>query len=356
MNFEMKIYRSIAGLTLFMIFMSQRQLQGSTVCTKNSTLDITFVLDASSSIGEDSFQNGLKPAVKGLINLLIPGSNDSLQSSRVACVVFSTDSRVEWNFKDYTTKEEISKAVDRIDYDDDYTNTGDALYQVLTQLHPQVRPDVKHLVILITDGDQSGGSHDWKEVSREMKRAGIIIFVIGVGSSVKQTDLDEVASGPKFRADSASYESLAEETEKFVQMTCIKPADFISSGKATTQSSVENDGFSHLAIDELNNTCIHTQKEKAPWWRIDLGSVHKITKVIIRNGGNERLNSVRVQISKNQRAWRIVGRLSEKNKFGGEYIIPVQNDGQYVQLIKSNRVPDHLDFCEVEVFGTPIQE
>ena len=53
------------------------------------------------------------------------------------------------------------------------------------------RPDAQKLVVLVTDGEQRGGK-DPALVAKEMREAGIALFVIGVGR-VNSTQLENIA-------------------------------------------------------------------------------------------------------------------------------------------------------------------
>jgi uncharacterized protein YegL len=189
-------------------------------CTKETIVEITFVLDASLSIGLDNYVNGLKPAVKGIINLMLPGANDVPSKSRVACVVYSTNTVVEWTLDKYTTKDELYKAVDAIPYYNGFTATGDGLHEALVKIHPQVRRDMKHIVILITDGEQNWGTYDYIIESKKLRDAGVALFVIGVGNEIDKNALDKLAAGPDYRADVTNYKDLLQQMEKLATMTC----------------------------------------------------------------------------------------------------------------------------------------
>ena len=56
-----------------------------------------------------------------------------------------------------------------------------------------------------------------------------------------------------------------------------------------TQSSVFNGSGASLAVDGNKNrdysqgSCIHTQSQKDPWWRVDLGASLPVAEVVIVN-------------------------------------------------------------------------
>jgi Mg-chelatase subunit ChlD len=189
-------------------------------CTPETRVELTFVLDASGSIEETNYVQSLKPTVKGVINLMLPGADSEPSKSRVACVSFSSKSKVEWLLNRYSTKTDLYKAVDALPYYAGFTAIGDPLHDVLTTIHPQVRVGMRHIVILITDGVQNWGSYDALEVAQNLKSAGVSLFVIGVGSETNKEFLDKVSSGPGYRADVSTYKDLLSKMETLGMMTC----------------------------------------------------------------------------------------------------------------------------------------
>ena len=57
----------------------------------------------------------------------------------------------------------------------------------------------------------------------------------------------------------------------------------------TDQVSVSYGGVASRAVDGNNNTdwsrgsCMHTEEEKDPWWRVDLGASVPVAEVVIVN-------------------------------------------------------------------------
>ncbi len=79
----------------------------------------------------------------------------------------------------------------------------------------------------------------------------------------------------------------------------------IAKGKATKQSSTGFGGASARAVDGNKNSqwngksCTHTNKDKKPWWRVDLRSVQKIYKVRLTNRGDccwTRLRQIEIRV------------------------------------------------------------
>ncbi|CAM4630519.1 unnamed protein product [Leuciscus chuanchicus] len=95
----------------------------------------------------------------------------------------------------------------------------------------------------------------------------------------------------------------------------------------------------------------HTNADRDPWWRVDLGEVYKVTRVSITNrgdGSTERINGAQIRI----------GNSLENN--GNNNELPSQLErqtfqfkpikGRYVNIIIPGR-NEYLTLCEVEVFA-----
>ena len=79
----------------------------------------------------------------------------------------------------------------------------------------------------------------------------------------------------------------------------------LARGKPTKQTSTAGHGKSSLAVDgstetsHLQNGCAHTDKQQNPWWRVDLGKVEPVGKVIVTNRGDccyEKLRRVEIRV------------------------------------------------------------
>jgi hypothetical protein len=203
------------------VILTGYHINARSVCTRDP-LDITFVLDSSASISKDDFEKKLQPAVKTLIKLIIPGLSDSLRKSRVACVVFGSAANVSWSFDRYQTKYELYNAVNNLNYEGiNNTAMGDALHLVLTKLHPLVQPNVKHIIIMITDEIQISGEQNWRVEVEKMKASGISIFVIDLGTSNDKPFLDSVSSGRNYRSHISHYIDLLTQIEQVARLECI---------------------------------------------------------------------------------------------------------------------------------------
>ncbi|XP_006004939.1 uncharacterized protein LOC102347739 [Latimeria chalumnae] len=134
-------------------------------------------------------------------------------------------------------------------------------------------------------------------------------------------------------------------------------------GIATQSSVYDYKGVPEHAIDGNNDanygglSCIHTQLEFSPWWRLDFLERHSINTVIITNRADccsERLSGVQVQVGDSPVTSSQCTPLDSVD-FPGPTLQFSCNGwtGRYITVIIPNRV-EYLSLCEVEVFGSVI--
>ncbi|XP_074540317.1 uncharacterized protein LOC141801240 [Halichoeres trimaculatus] len=135
-------------------------------------------------------------------------------------------------------------------------------------------------------------------------------------------------------------------------------------GKAS-QSSLYPGGMANLAIDGNNDnewghgSCSHTKDDFAPWWRLDLVTIHKVFTVKITNRINSqvstRLNGAEIRI----------GDSLDNNGNNNPRCAVIENipagataefkcngmDGRFVNIVIPGRA-EYLTLCEVEVYGS----
>ncbi|XP_053565464.1 fucolectin-like [Bombina bombina] len=140
-------------------------------------------------------------------------------------------------------------------------------------------------------------------------------------------------------------------------------------GRAT-QSSVyteKHNGSYALAMnaidgntdtDLFHGSCMHTNCENDPWWRVDLLGCYKISKVVVTNRGahGSRLNGAEIRIGNslgnngnNNPRCAVISSLPDG--FTQTYMCR-NMVGRYVNIHIPGR-KECLHVCEVQVFGVP---
>ncbi|CAH1787965.1 unnamed protein product [Owenia fusiformis] len=153
-------------------------IYSQTTCT--SKHDLVFVMDASGSLGLDNFGT-IRFFVRSVIQELDIGSD----ATQVALVTFGDTGVVEFYLNTYDNKEDVSSAVDRLEYSGGSTDTLGALSTVRAQVltsNRGDRADVQDTIVMITDGASKTG--DPTEIANLLRsEQDAIVYTIGIGTS-----------------------------------------------------------------------------------------------------------------------------------------------------------------------------
>lgn len=160
-------------------------------------VDLGFLVDGSGSIemyGKGNFRKCLD-FVKSLTRAFVISPTET----RVGVILFSSRSELQFNFKTYSTQDDIEKAIDAIQYPRNLTFTGLALTMAQDKLFNDARAGVPHVLVVLTDGR---AYDDVVKPSQELKKAGVIIFAFGLGKNYNLDQLKAIATeGNVFTAD-----------------------------------------------------------------------------------------------------------------------------------------------------------
>ncbi|KAJ8312084.1 hypothetical protein KUTeg_009457 [Tegillarca granosa] len=160
-------------------------------------VDLLFIVDQSTSLGEESFRKELN-----FINSIITNIDSNLL--HVSVIKFSDEANIEIRFNQYQSMQDLTRAVSSIYYGGGNTYTNKALYLMLKEGFSDTngaRPGVDKIGIVITDG----GSTDpisTKTMALKVQQEGIQMFAIGVGPEFasnernNQEELNSIASDP----------------------------------------------------------------------------------------------------------------------------------------------------------------
>ena len=147
---------------------------------------MAFIIDSSGSIGKTNYKkekNFVKEVAKSFG--LGPGQ------SQAAMVLYSNSASVQARFGQYATTDEFAKAVDGLPYERGLTRIDKALELAATEIFPEGREGVPKLALLITDGTQTqvADAKELKEASEPLRKAGVRVLAVGVGSGVDADQL-----------------------------------------------------------------------------------------------------------------------------------------------------------------------
>ncbi|XP_045081811.1 matrilin-2 isoform X3 [Coregonus clupeaformis] len=168
-------------------------LDGKT-CSKaecgDGVMDLVFVIDGSKSLGPANFE-----LVKQFVNGIVDSLDVSGIGTHVGLLQYSTKVRTEFTLGQYTSGQDINRAVSRMQYMGRGSMTGAALrhmFEYSFSAKEGARPDMPWVSIVFTDGRSQDDVSKW---AAKAKDAGINIYAIGVGKAIEE-ELREIASEP----------------------------------------------------------------------------------------------------------------------------------------------------------------
>ncbi|XP_025058265.1 cochlin [Alligator sinensis] len=161
------------------------------LCSKTcyNSINIAFLIDGSSSVGDSNFALMLE-----FISNVAKAFEISDIGSRIAAVQFTYDQRSEFIFSDYTTKEKVLTAIRNIRYMSGGTATGEAIsFTNKNVFEPVKNGPNKNFLVILTDGQSYD---DVRGPAAAAHKAGITVFSIGIAWAPLD-DLKAMASEPR---------------------------------------------------------------------------------------------------------------------------------------------------------------
>nr|XP_033792023.1 collagen alpha-1(XII) chain isoform X1 [Geotrypetes seraphini] len=196
------------------------------VC-KGAKADIVFLIDASWSIGDESF-NKVRQFVFNTI-----GAFDVINPSgvQVSFVQFSDEAQSEFKLNTYADKALALGAIQNIRYRGGNTKTGKALKYIRERvLTPEngMRRNVPKVLVVVTDGRSQD---EVKKAALDIQQYGFSVFVVGV-ADVDYNELRNIGSKPSERHvfivdDFDAFEKIEENLINFVCETATSTCPLI---------------------------------------------------------------------------------------------------------------------------------
>ncbi|XP_054638754.1 collagen alpha-6(VI) chain isoform X2 [Dunckerocampus dactyliophorus] len=193
-------------------------LQLSQECAKATVADIVFLVDGSSSIGIDNFQE-----VRGFLRSVVSGLDIGPDKVRVGLAQYSDETYQEFLLKDHMDKKSLLAELDKFPYRTGGTETGKAIDFLRTQYFTEsagsrASQRVPQIAVVITDGDSTD---DVVAPAQHLRQHGVIVFGIGVGQA-NRAELESIANRPSdnFRFFIDSFQALQRLTEGLLKTMC----------------------------------------------------------------------------------------------------------------------------------------
>lgn len=188
-------------------------------CAQASTADIVFLIDGSSSIDIQNFQE-----VRRFLRSLISGLDIGPDKIRVGVAQYSDEPFQEFLLDEHMDKQSLLAEVDKIPYRMGGTETGEAMEFILSQYFTEdagsrAKQRVPQFAVVITDGESADNV---TEPAQRLRDHGVIVFAIGVGD-FNQEELESIANRPlhRFLFTIDSYAALQRLTDGLLQTVCV---------------------------------------------------------------------------------------------------------------------------------------
>ncbi|XP_059800900.1 collagen alpha-6(VI) chain-like [Hypanus sabinus] len=198
-----------------------------TACRDATVADIVLVIDGSSSVKDDNFQN-----MKIFLHKFVRGLDIASNKVRIGLAQYSTDPKTEFLLNTYLSKENVLDHIKKLSQTKGGTNVTKVL-EFLDREHfvmsagSRIEEGVKQIAILITDG---GSITEAAKAAEQLRSRNITIFVIGVNVQPAKA-LRLLSSKPfnKYAYNIARFDKLSESefSNRFLESVCRVVVDYI---------------------------------------------------------------------------------------------------------------------------------
>ena len=184
----------------------------------NKVADVFFLLDSSSSIRKEDFKKQIN-----VVESIVRRFDISPTLTRVGISTFSHEYQNLLKFSDSIDKAVVLRRLGTIKYLSGGTRTGHALHRLRTKVFDErfIRSGADRIIVVFTDG-QSGDYRRTTLEAKLIKKSGVKIFVVGIGSYVDREELEDIASKPtdEFLHTFDSFDSLLAKSGLLREKTC----------------------------------------------------------------------------------------------------------------------------------------
>ncbi|XP_062584741.1 matrilin-2-like [Saccostrea cucullata] len=202
----------------FFLFISIRKVVSD---CGDTAADIVFILDSSGSVGLGNFEK-----TKEFFKAMVDGFQIGSKAVRIGAVPFSTSVHNSFHLTSFYSKPTLKSRISSIPYDSGSTNTAIAIrYARTTSFGAYGRNNVPKLAVIITDGQSDDKSSTLSE-AQLLRNNGVIIFSVGVGDGVDESELQGMATKASYVFDVSTFSALNSIRDKLARTTC----DVISCG------------------------------------------------------------------------------------------------------------------------------
>jgi uncharacterized protein YegL len=243
----------------------------------HKSIDVVFVVDGSSSIRAEDFDQYTKTFLESFVSHL--SFDEKTQPTRVSVVLFSSTARTRLVLPLAGDKTMISRALSGLKrIGGGQTDTARGLELAYKQFQNAVDLDHKRVVILLTDGHNTQGENP-SEVSKRLQTDfNAQVLAVGVSRAVNSAFLDSIASEPV--SSNSFHVMLLSQVSSLINPL----VDRICSSKVVVAS------LSVPAVQENTNTMVNIQSNSAELEAVNSGSAASLSVPAVQENTNTMVN------------------------------------------------------------------
>jgi hypothetical protein len=178
-------------------------------------LDVLYVLDSSSSVGNANFEHGLRISVNLAENFEI-----GVDGVQFAALTFADNPRPRFNFSAYSDFSDLQKAILASTYQTGSTNTSQAL-EYAEHFFDGSQGDrlgAPNVVVVFTNG-LSTDSVDTARQALLLRQSGVYVIAVGYAGANSQ-ELEAIASGPSAVFDINNFNGILKALQDYINVAC----------------------------------------------------------------------------------------------------------------------------------------
>ncbi|GCC24847.1 collagen alpha-6(VI) chain-like [Chiloscyllium punctatum] len=192
--------------------------QVSPACRKATLADIVLVVDGSTSVSDENFEE-----VREFLNTFVNGLDIAENKVRIGLVQYSDDPKTEFLLNQYSSKSDVLNYLQRLQQKRGRTDTRRTL-EFLQNQHfvpaagSRAAENVQQIVILVTDGDSITEVDD---AANRLRNSGVTIYVIGINIQGKK-EFQDISSRPvqRYAYYVANFLGMKEISNKILESVC----------------------------------------------------------------------------------------------------------------------------------------
>uniref|UniRef100_A0A4W3GCS6 Collagen type VI alpha 6 chain n=1 Tax=Callorhinchus milii TaxID=7868 RepID=A0A4W3GCS6_CALMI len=191
----------------------------SLACRRATVADIVFMVDGSTSINDENFED-----VKAFLSTFVSGLDIGRDKIRIGLVQYSDNPNTEFLLKRFSSKQDILNYLQRLTQKRGGTNTRTALEFLQTQhfipsAGSRKTENIQQFAVLITDG---GSTTEVVHAARQLKQGSVTTYVVGINVQ-DQKELQDISSKPteKYIYDVPSFNMLKALAANVLESVCM---------------------------------------------------------------------------------------------------------------------------------------